>query len=338
MVASDAQRAVLYYTAPLTQPRVKHGEHVGFEDASLRDTLVDNRVACQVSMENARKHSFALSPHGFELRKWPTSVANFADSAAVLQQYVPEMETLVADAMRANGFSGVHAVVLWDICLRDSTLTNELQTATAKPGCELDLLAPVSLVHADFYDADSLTRRLRERWTTSTDTLSSYMRADFESKGLSRCDMERWCGNAATRGRVLSVNVWRCIDIEQPVRRCPLAVCDPASLNVAEEQVPFVIRCPDVELTEAHFLSPERGRGAEGAESAAVEGSQHRWYSFPEMVHDECLLFLSGDTEGSVTAVPHTSFEDPRTQPHDPPRRSIEARVFVLFSPESERE
>ena len=83
--------------------------------------------------------------------------------------------------------------------------------------------------------------------------------------------------------------------------------------------MPFQIVCPDVAFAEAHIL--------------ADDSSAHRWYAYPEMRDDECLVFVSGDTaeHAAWPAVPHTSFDDPRTTADDPPRRSIEARVFVLF-------
>eukprot|EP00966_Prymnesium_polylepis_P080617 1867995-Prymnesium_polylepis.1 len=52
------------------------------------------------------------------------------------------------------------------------------------------------------------------------------------------------------------------------------------------------------------------------------------------MVRDECLLFVSGDTAERWPYSPHTAFESARTRPDDPPRRSIEARVFVLLEPD----
>ena len=180
-------------------------------------------------------------------------------------------------------------------------------------GRTLDRLAPVSLVHADFYSAKDVYRRLRQRWEMPTDTLSTFMRADFAKKGLAATAEFERCMSC----RVVGVNVWRSIDAEQPVRRCPLALCDPTSLTLPDEVVPFQICCPDVEFSEAHLL-------ADGA-------SAHRWYYYPQLRHDECLLFITGDTAGLLPAVPHTSFDDPRTSATDPPRRSIEARVFVIF-------
>lgn len=247
-------------------------------------------------------------------------VHDFEDSTAVVRDYVPEMEALVLKAMRANGAQGIHAVIVWDLCLRSSELVNEFQQVAVAAadshaaGQRLDRLAPVPLAHIDFFGAADVYRRLQQRWEMPTDTLSTFMRADFVSHGLStEADLRRCLGS-----RVVSVNVWRSIDRREPVRRNPLALCDPGSLRAPQsELVPFEIVCPDTAFAEAHLL--------------AAHASSHRWYIYPQMAHDECLLFVSGDTAGRWPAAPHTSVDDPRTTAHDPPRNSIEARVFVIF-------
>ena len=149
---------------------------------------------------------------------------------------------------------------------------------------------------------------------------------DFAGKGLTIADVER---HIAAGRRVASINVWRSIDTAQPIRRDPLALCEAASV-CADDKVPFAITCPDVALVEAHVLA----RACE----------THRWLHWPAMEADECLLFVSGDTAGAWPSVPHTSFSftEPRAADDDagstppPPRRSIEARVFVLFGVEGE--
>ena len=57
-----------------------------------------------------------------------------------------------------------------------------------------------------------------------------------------------------------SVNVWRSVDADAPVRRSPLAVCDPHSLT-SSERLPFALRCPDIELIEAH-VAPDRAEAS----------------------------------------------------------------------------
>ena len=322
LVAPSLTPISVHYTASSIPVGSKHGEYVGFSaDPTLSDSslpqLVDERVQRRMDMRSARDQGFSLQRHGFQLSSWPTGVRDFSDSSAVLRDYVPEVEALVATAMSASGAGNVKAVVVWDLCLRSSELVNEFQVAVqaadgASAGCTLDRLAPVPLAHVDFFSPRDVRRRLRQRWTTPTDTLSTFMRADFGAKGLSReADLP-----ACLASRIVSVNVWRSIDRQHPVRRCPLALCDPESL-AADELVPFEIRCPDAAFAEAHVL-------ADGA-------AAHRWYHYPQMRHDECLMFVSGDTAERFPSAPHTSVDLPGTTSSDPPRNSIEARVFVLF-------
>ena len=326
VTCSGTTSATLYYTAPAAD-LIKHGEYVGFTgDPTVQDPslpqLVDARVTREVIVRDARMESFAIPSHGFELRQWPTRLRNFDSSSAVERAYVPEVKALVAAAMRASGARGVRAIIVWDLCLRSSKLVNEFQqvavqaTDAEAAGMGLDRLAPVPLVHADFFGADDVRRRFRQRSTLPTDTLSTFMciNGQLAANGLSSAAELRRC----MRRRIVGLNVWRSIDANSPVRRCPLALCEPQSLACpSEELVPFEIHCPDVSFSEAHVLAD----GAAG----------HRWWHYPLMRREECLLFVTGDTAGQWQAVPHTSFDDPRTATSDPPRTSIEARVFVVF-------
>lgn len=324
---------ILYYTRELQQDgcenrSVQHGEYVGYASNPLHGdlslpVLVDVRIGRTVGLRNARRHSgFQLCRNGFELRRWPTEVVDFYDTKEVLRTYVPEVEALVGAAVASAGTRSVRAVIVWDLCLRDSQLKNELQedVSAAVPGGDsgaamrsLDHLAPVSTVHVDFHGPRDVQDRFLQRCNKPIDTLSSCMSADFSSKGITSADLHR---RIAAQERVASINVWRSIDAVHPVRRDPLALCDPRTVQPAEK-VPFLIDCPDVRLVEAHVM-PDHS-------------DAHQWYCFPEMERDECLLFVSGDTAELWPSVPHTAFSDPRTTAGDPPRRSIEARAFVLF-------
>ena len=119
-------------------------------------------------MRDARQLHCKLACDGFELRRWPTDVTDFDNSEAVVKDYVPEVQALVSAAVEANGASGVRAVVVWDLCLRTSEVKNEFQVAVqasdaAASGSGLDRLAPVSLVHADFFSPEDVRTRLRQR-------------------------------------------------------------------------------------------------------------------------------------------------------------------------------
>jgi hypothetical protein len=255
IAATKPAAATLHYTAPLSvSERVANGEYVGFTSNPLesdvtRPRLVDSRVGCAVDVHDARSRDFHLARDGFELRRWPSGVSDFKDTAAVIRDYVPEMRSLVQQAV-----GGTSTVIVWDMCLRDSTLDNELQTASAahdSTSVPLDTLAPVPIVHIDFYSPSNVYERLRQRCETPTDTLSSCMAADFIGAGLSPTAVADFI---ATGGRVVSLNVWRSVDSSQPIRRDPLAMCEPRSVR-ASELIPFTICCPDVELVEAHLTA-----------------------------------------------------------------------------------
>ena len=279
--------------------------------------LVDKRLSRSVLMRDARAQPFRLSTSGFEMRRWPTKVHDFQDTSTVKRKYRREVEALVLEAIAGSNAS---AAVVWDLCLRDSGLSNELQVANdADDGDDggLDLLAPVPLVHVDFYSADDVYQRLSQRAERPTDTLSSYMPTAWDEHGLAPTDIRR---HVEAGRRVVSLNVWRSIDASHPIERDALALCDPRSVRV-DDRVPFMLRCPDVEFSEAHVL--------------ADHAAEHAWYCYPRMTHDECLLFVSGDTAERWPSVPHTSFAGNSAEAR--PRRSIEARVFVLFDDESDQ-
>jgi hypothetical protein len=59
---------------------------------------------------------------------------------------------------------------------------------------------------------------------------------------------------------------------------------------------------------------------------------RHKWYWFPDMAHDEALVFRQVDTaidEGG--GVLHASFFNPHVHKDALPRESIELRAFVAF-------
>merc|ERR1712048_304811 len=72
--------------------------------------------------------------------------------------------------------------------------------------------------------------------------------------------------------------------------------------------------------------------------TVAASSAGHRWYTFPGMTRDECLVFKTYDSvgpqPGNGVGV-HSAFEDPSTPPDAPVRESIEARVICFFKSES---
>ncbi|MDG2267634.1 MAG: CmcJ/NvfI family oxidoreductase, partial [Alphaproteobacteria bacterium] len=61
---------------------------------------------------------------------------------------------------------------------------------------------------------------------------------------------------------------------------------------------------------------------------------KHRWHWASNMKNDEVLLLKGWDSiyNAKVKYTPHGAFELPNQLDSDPPRESIEARVFLIFN------
>ena len=60
---------------------------------------------------------------------------------------------------------------------------------------------------------------------------------------------------------------------------------------------------------------------------------KHNWHWVADMTNDEILLLKGWDSldKGVVKYTPHGAFELPSQSDNDPPRESIEARIFLVF-------
>ncbi|CAE7850801.1 aclN, partial [Symbiodinium microadriaticum] len=120
----------------------------------------------------------------------------------------------------------------------------------------------------------------------------------------------------------MAVNFWRpVLPMKGPVKKAPLAVCDPRSVKM-EDTVPINIRWDELGYVKMLAL--------------AHDGDQ-RWYYYPDMTVDEVLVFKSFQyfkrQEGrpELNTCFHTAFEDPTAPPNAEPRQSAEYRVRVWF-------
>jgi len=173
---------------------------------------------------------------------------------------------------------------------------------TAKGGTA----APVPRVHCD-YTADGAPRRLMQMGDAG---IWSYMR----KRVLTPADFE----DLASR-RFAFINVWRSI-ADDPVQRSPLAVCDTNSV-------------PRDDFFLYELIFPHRV----GENYSLKFNEAHKWYYYPRMTKDECLIFKVYDkTEKGPRFVFHTAFDDPQTTPSSPPRQSIEIRSVAFFDGDGE--
>ena len=170
--------------------------------------------------------------------------------------------------------------------------------------------APVPRVHCD-YTATGVPRRLEQLLkdggggggggSESHDAFFAGLSEDEKAKLLD--------------GRFAFINVWRSICDEHPVLQKPLAVCDENTVPESDRFL-YELRFPD-RTGENYSLKPSE---------------LHKWYYYPEMVKDECLLFKVYDKKADGPRfVFHTAFDDPSTKEDAPPRRSIEVRAIAFY-------
>lgn len=211
-----------------------------------------------------------------------------------------EIEHIYYEEMRAliKKVSGAHRVLIFDHTVRSSGSTS---LNAAKVG---DTAAPVPRVHCD-YTAKSAPRRLLQ-------FAKSGVYSHIRKQSLTEEDIK----DLASR-RFAFINVWRSIS-DEPIEQKPLACCDTRSV-------------PEKDHLLYELIFPDRI-----GENYSLKFSEaHKWYYFPRMVKDECLVFKVYDKkEDGPRFTFHTAFEDPLTTPSSAARRSIEIRSIAFFDEE----
>ena len=262
--------------------------------AADRGDLADEHEKHRVIVGDARALTPepALETKGFELRRWPTAVADFGDVESVKATYYGEMEALIKRA------TGCERVLVFDHTLREGG-TSGAQKSLNVLGDAGKAAGAVRRAHCD-YSAASAPERLRQLASGG-----SYTGAELSEEERE----EVMCG------RFAFVNAWRSIDSEHAVQESPLALLDPDTVR-PEEVVPYKMVFAD----------------RVGENLALLHGETHRWLYYPRMVRDEVLLFKTYDShEGGARMVFHTAVEDEASPADAPPRRSIEVRAVASF-------
>eukprot|EP00442_Polarella_glacialis_P004650 CAMPEP_0115142626 /NCGR_PEP_ID=MMETSP0227-20121206/60269_1 /TAXON_ID=89957 /ORGANISM="Polarella glacialis, Strain CCMP 1383" /LENGTH=292 /DNA_ID=CAMNT_0002551263 /DNA_START=116 /DNA_END=994 /DNA_ORIENTATION=+ len=157
-----------------------------------------------------------------------------------------------------------------------------------------DAAAPVFRVHTDYSDTSGPAR------VKTLAESGDYFSAEQQTEILSR----DFC----------IVNVWRNISAE-PVQSNPLAVLDPASIDKKEFLV-YEMQYPD----------------RAGQNFALKYNSSHKWYFYPLMEKEECLIFKTWEKRTDRPRYCfHTAFTDPATPATAPGRSSIEIRSIAIM-------
>jgi hypothetical protein len=101
-----------------------------------------------------------------------------------------------------------------------------------------------------------------------------------------------------------------------PVRDCPLALCDPKSVNFQEDTI--LVQSVNTNVV-SEFLSLHYSPG-------------QRWYYASDQMPSEALLFHGYDNRRpKFPGVPHAAFIQDQSVPEDEARESIEIRAVVFL-------
>lgn len=287
----------------------------GSDGATEGMDLVDHRVA----IHDVRRHEVAPTLHreGFEVRTaavrtWP----DFYDHRAVLQDYYPDCEALVARA------TGAPRVFAFDHNVRSAS--GQRAARRIREGQQVQ--GPAHMVHGD-YTLTSAPLRLQQLTEPprGNDTLREVLGPHGQLVDPSLAEAA-----LAPGGRFALVNVWRNI-ADVPVATHPLALCDART-----------VRPDDLVVFEIHYADRI------GENYFAKASPRHRWWYWSGLTRDEALLIKQWDSSGALArshgarsddADPeapssfsfHTAFDDPSSPPDAPDRTSIEVRCVALW-------
>jgi len=262
-------------------------------DQEDKGDAVDVHAAQPIKMRNARE----VQPPP-ALNDVGFTLASAPTAISDFRDDAAVVETYYAEMMELIKLtSGADRVFVFDHTIRESGKKN-LNSATAGESA-----APVPRVHCD-YTHDGAPRRLRQ---LGADGIFSRIRG----RELTEEEVEK-----LMEGRFAFINVWRSICDDHPVLQKPLAVCD-------ERSVP----------KEDKFLYELRFPNRTGENYSLRHNDEHKWYYYPRMEKDECLVFKVYDKKkDGPRFVFHTAFEDPLTPENAPPRKSIEIRAVAFFN------
>ncbi|KAJ4315975.1 hypothetical protein N0V84_008109 [Fusarium piperis] len=110
------------------------------------------------------------------------------------------------------------------------------------------------------------------------------------------------------------LNLWK--PLKGPVRDCPLAVCDPATIDHSRDvcYVDLIDPTNVGELANVHY------------------NAKQSWYYISDQQATEALVFKGYDSrEPNVLGVPHCAFMKDANVPEDEVRESIEVRAVAFF-------
>ncbi len=253
----------------------------------------------RVKIRNGRQalHSLTLDSVGFTLANRPSAVRDFFDTEEVNRIYPGEVIAAV------KALTGADRVIPLGWMARTSGDKALLAKQTVGYGSGGGgLQPPASDVHVDM----------------TTD----------RAHALARILYDKHAPDAPGYSRFIATSLWR--TFSDPPQDWPLAVCDGTSLE-PDEGVPNLMIIVDALPDDATMRGPLEGEDRMPAASVFSYRPGHRWWYFPEMIRDECILLKFHDSDHSrAWRAPHTAFHD-TSRPDAKVRRSIEFRTVAYF-------
>ena len=170
-------------------------------------------------------------------------------------------------------------------------------------------LGPIQFVHSDF--APSYGQRIRDFYAEGGEQAE----AGLKATGISARDV-------ADARRMLILQFWR--NVGPAHMDLPIAFCDVTSTEAGD-----ILPIPVQDYAGGGFDFEAL------AIRAPAEAGSHRWYTYPDMQHDEVVAFRTYDTalmeRNEPYWTPHSAFADPSVAAGSPARRSIELRATCIW-------
>ena len=255
----------------------------------------DDTCAIDVDVHDARQTNLpAWTECGFQLLAHRAQVTDWNDDVEISATHYAEL------ALLARQLTGCdHALVAGHI------KRNPQQAALHAD------YAPIAYVHSDF--AASYGAAIRDMYSSDGDR-------DGSAAALVRAGITADVVRRASRTVILQF--WRNIGPE--LMDQPLAFCDVRTVPASDVRAVPVLNYANsgFNFDTLAMLPP-------------VAPRRHDWYVYPAMNAHEVVAFRTYDSDrvtvGAAFWTPHSAFHDPRVQPRQPSRSSIELRATCLF-------
>jgi len=298
-----------YYTAPSSSDT---GSNTGSEINGRRrygrvvEPIHDARNG--VYDHSLDRHQPASLPLcGFSLRRIPSDVTDWSDVEQIRRTYLRELEAIVPSVFPDRRLR--HDVAFWNPMLRgedydmarDDGTDDGTDGTNTTVGISTSNVASMVHIDTDVGAFDSI-----DELVAMVD--NNRVNGSGPNDGFSRADI---VDSISAGHRFAIVNFWRNVG-PTPVERAPLALLD------------------------TRYTSDERGSFPYGA----PDPIRSRWYTFPDMTGEECLLFLQYDRSLSQPsdiwhcALPSwssTGDGDGDRGGRAAPRRSFDVRALFVF-------